>query len=528
MNRFLDKSDVSSIAPQLLSCPFQVERKGLTTGDQGCDKGHQEKTEKIKGEKRVIMDKGHEYETSWDLEADVVIVGAGGAGLAAAIEASGSGADTIVFEKQSRIWDSSTALSAGMISFAETDVQGKQGIHDSSDLFYQDIMEVGLWKSDPRMVQTYVSNQLDTFYWLTRLGLKWGNVSAAAGMSVPRGHFTDPLECVRILNAAAEMKGTRIFLNSAVTGLVTDDEKRVVGCRFSKAGHAARARARKGVILATGGFARDTERLGSIDPRFPGVTATAGLGHTGDGLRWAEALGAQLKDMEHVKPSFELHVQGTSSREILLMFYLGAIIVNKRGERFVNESISYKEIGMACLDQPHGIGFQVFDQKIYDLGVRNAKRAGASMPVENFVMGLDEGRIRLLQRAHTIDELTGQMGAPSNTLRKTIDHYNTGAKNGRDMDFGRTTLSGRVGSLTCIDTPPFYAYESKSHFLATYAGLTVDDEMHVLTVKGKIPGLYAAGEVVGGFHGASYHTGTALGKAIIFGRIAGSNASQGR
>ncbi len=475
-----------------------------------------------------MKDKGQEYEAPWDLEADVVIVGAGGAGLAAAVEASGSGVDTIVFEKQSRICDSSTALSAGIISFAGTDVQEKQGIHDSNDLFYQDIMEVGLQKGDPRMVHAYVINQLDTFYWLTNLGLKWGNVSAAAGMSVPRGHFTDPLECVRILNAAAEMRGTRIFLNSAVTGLVTKNEKRVVGCHFVRAGHAARARARKGVVLATGGFARDPKRLGGIDPRFPGVTATAGLGHTGDALRWAEALGAQLKDMEYVKPSFELHVRGKSSREILLMFYLGAIIVDKRGRRFVNESISYKEIGMACLDRPHGVGFQVFDQKIYDLGVRNARRAGASIPVEKFVMGLDEGRIRLLKRAHTIDELAGQMGVPSDTLSKTIDHYNTGAKNGRDMDFGRTTLSGRVGSLTCIDTPPFYAYETKSHFLATYAGLTVDEEMRVLTFRGKVPGLYAAGEVVGGFHGASYHTGTALGKALIFGRIAGRNASQGR
>jgi len=475
-----------------------------------------------------MKDKERKYVAPWDLEVDVIVVGAGGAGLAAALEAAAAGADTIVLEKHSDILDSSTALSAGMISFAGTDVQETEGIEDSNDLLYEDVMTVGLWKSDPRMVRAYVSHQLDTFYWLTRLGLRWGNVSAAAGMSTPRGHFTDPLECVGILKRAVEMKGVEILCNAPVAGLITDDAKRVIGCHFVKGPGTARARARKGVVLATGGFGRDPARLGAIDPRFPGVTVTAGSGHTGDGLKWAEALGACLKDMEYVKPSFELHVNGTSSKEILLMFYLGAIIVNKRGERFVDESISYKEIGMACLDQPHAIGFQVFDQKIYDIGIENTKRAGDSIPVENFVMGLDEGRIKLLVKANTVGELAQNIGVPPETLKKSMEHYNANVGAGKDVEFGRIALSGSVGNLARIDKPPFYAYETKSHFLATYAGITVDDEMRVLTPDGKIPGLYAAGEIIGGFHGASYHTGTALGKAIIFGRIAGRNAAQGR
>ncbi len=475
----------------------------------------------------VMNDKSRKYDSRWDLEVDVIVVGAGGAGLAAALEAADAGADTVVFEKQSDIFESSTALSAGLISFAGTDVQEMEGIRDSNDLLYEDIMTVGLWKNDPPVVQAYVRNQLDTFNWLTGLGLQWGSVSAAAGMSTPRGHFTDPIECVRILKRAGEMKGVRIFFNAPVTGLLTNDEKRVVGCHFSKGKETSRARARKGVVLATGGFGRSPQRLAAIDPRFPGVTATTGPGHTGDGLKWAEELGVHLRDMEYVKPSFELHVKGTSSREIVLMFYLGAIIVNKRGERFVNESISYKEIGMACLDQPGAVGFQVFDQKIYDLAVENAKKASTLMPVENFVMGLDEGRIRLLVKANTVDELARQIGAPSGALKKSIEGYNAHVDDGSDPDFGRTALSGSVGSLARIDTPPFYAYETMSHFLATYAGIAVDDQMHVLTPDNKIGGLYAAGEIVGGFHGASYHTGTALGKAIIFGRIAGRNASQG-
>jgi fumarate reductase flavoprotein subunit len=470
--------------------------------------------------------KDRECHTENDLKADVVVVGAGGAGLAAAVEASGSGADTVVLEKQTTILDSSTGLSAGTFCFAGTDAQKKEGIQDTNKILFKDIMDAGLWKNDPLLVQTYVNNQLDTYHWLSELGLKWGSISAAAGMSVPRGHFTDPIECIEKLKKAAEINGTRIFFNTPVTGLLTDDKKRVIGCRFEKNQKTAVAAARRGVVLATGGFGRDPKRLANINPRFKNVSVTAGLGHTGDGLKWAEALGATMTDMEYVKPSFELHVLGKSSKEILLMFYLGAIIINKKGMRFINESISYKDIGVACLDQPDAVAFQVFDQKIYDRGAESARKAGASIPVENFTLGLDEGRIKLLLCGNTMDELAQKIGVPQDALHNTITKYNDSVMQSRDLEFGRTALSGSVGSLLRIDTPPFYAYETKSHFLATYAGIAVDDEMRVLTSDGRIPGLYAAGEIMGGFHGASYHTGTALSKAIIFGRIAGKNASQ--
>jgi len=237
----------------------------------------------------------------------------------------------------------------------------------------------------------------------------------------------------------------------------------------------------------------------------------------------AEALGADTKDMEHIKPSFELHVNGTSAQDIFLLYLLGGIIVNKRGQRFVNESISYKDIGMLCLDQPGAVGYQIIDQGVYDRAVQERRKSGLESP-----LGLDAAKSRLLVKGSTVEELAQKIGVPPQALRNTIDRYNLFVGSGKDLDFGRCTMAGNYGKPVMIDTPPFYSCETIAHLLATYGGIAVDEDMHVLTASGKIPGLYAAGELVGGFHGASYHSGTALGKALIFGRIAGRSAALGR
>lgn len=464
----------------------------------------------------------------WDSEFDVVIAGAGGAGLAAAIEAAEAGAKTVVFEKQGKIWESSTAINVGMVAFAGTDVQQRLGIEDSSELLYQDLLAVGNNKNDPSLVRAYADHQLDTYRWLKDIGVRWAEIATAgAGMSRPRGHFSDPLDMVRILKRQAEQRGATVLFHSAITELITDDQQRVIGVQMRDRVSETRIRARNGVVLATGGFARSADRLAALDRRFVGLAATTGLGHTGDHLRMAEPLGAYFSDMEYVKPSYELHVTGDSAAEICLVFYLGAIIVNRQGRRFVNESIPYKDIGMASLDQPDGVGVMVFDQKIFDQAVENTRKASSVIPSENVVLGLDAARIRLLVQADTIGELADGIHVPRQVLKETVERYNNSVADGADTEFGRSHLSASIGSPVRIETPPFYAYEAKSHFLATYAGLAVDASMRVLTTDGHIPGLYAAGEAIGGFHGASYHSGAAVGQALIFGRIAGKNAAQG-
>jgi fumarate reductase flavoprotein subunit len=235
----------------------------------------------------------------------------------------------------------------------------------------------------------------------------------------------------------------------------------------------------------------------------------------------AENLGAYLTDMEYVKPSFGISATSPSIATISVMFYNGAIIVNKEGRRFVDESLSYKDIGKAALSQPDGIGYQIFDQKIYETGVEKAK----SMPPAKAMFGLDETRIKLLVEGNTIRELAFKINVPYEALQKTIDTYNEQADAGKDLNFGRASLAGLTGRIVRIDMPPFYAYASKNTIPGTYGGIVVDDCMRVKNRKGIIPGLYAAGEIVGGFHGVSYMTGTAVAKALIFGRIAGKHAA---
>ncbi|MFC1914251.1 FAD-binding protein [Chloroflexota bacterium] len=315
------------------------------------------------------------------------------------------------------------------------------------------------------------------------------------------------------------------MFQARVTGLVMDENRRVIGVKAEERTGAIRVRARKGVILATGGFGRNPKMLEVIDPRYSTVPVIMGKGHTGDGHRMAEEMGAYLKDMDYVKPNFGLHVTGTSVVERLLIFYLGAIIVNKNGVRFVNESLPYKDIGIAALNQPDDTGFQIFDQKIYDLGVKNAKSLGETMSAVTGGMALNDERIKLLVRVDTIEELAFRIGVPSLALKDTIDRYNSYVDMGRDADFGRTALTKQWGKIVKIDTPPFYAFQSKPAFVATYGGIAVNKDMQVLTAHDKITGLYAAGELIGGFHGASYVTGTSIGKSVIFGRIAGRNVA---
>jgi fumarate reductase flavoprotein subunit len=458
----------------------------------------------------------------WDREVDVIVAGCGAAGLAAAAELADAKLDAIVFEKQSTIEDTSTALCEGAFSFAGTDIQERLGIQDSNSLLYKDLMDIGQQKNDEKLVRAYVKNQLDTFRWLNGFGVKWATIEAAAGMSVPRAHITNPIELLILLKQAVERKYVKLIFKTRVAELIADDAGGVIGVKAEGAAGNLQIKVRKGVVLATGGFGRDMKRLEAIDPRFVQMIPVVGPGHSGDGHRMAENLGAYLTDMKYVKPSFGISATSPSIATISVMFYNGAIIVNKEGQRFVDESSSYKDIGKIALNQPDGVGYQIFDQKIYEIGVDKAK----IMPPGKAMFGLDETRIKLLIKGNTIQELAENIHIPNEAFQKTIDIYNEQVDAGKDLSFGRATLAGQTGKTVRIDTPPFYAYASKGTLPGTYGGVVVDDDMRVKNRKGIIPGLYAAGEIVGGFHGASYMTGTAVAKALIFGRIAGKNAAK--
>ena len=470
------------------------------------------------------MENSRISDLKWNSEVDAVIVGAGGAGLSAAIELADANMEVIVFEKQPTVEDSSTYLCGGVVSFAGTDLQAKQKVNDSDALLFKDFMETGLFKSNEKLVKLYVKHQLDTYKWLNDMGIRFTSVEAVAGMSVPRAHRFEPRDSMNILQKVAESKGVKISFGTSVMDLVVDEAGTVTGVSAKYKTGLKNVKARKGVILATGGFGRDVERLRSIDPRFANVIPLMAIGDTGDGHRMAEELGAFITDIESIKPTFGLHITATTNDKLSLMYYLGAIIVNKQGKRFVNESLSYKDVGINAMGQTDGVGIQIFDEKIYKYGVEQASNW---IHPHYGLMVLDEGRRNLAVKADTIEELASKLKIPPKTLRETIERYNSDVDGGKDQEFGRTTLRGGVGSIQKIDAAPFYAFESKGAFPGIYAGIVVDEDMHVLTHQGIIPGLYAAGEIVGGFHGHSYMTGTGVGKALISGRVAGVSVAKG-
>jgi fumarate reductase flavoprotein subunit len=239
-----------------------------------------------------------------------------------------------------------------------------------------------------------------------------------------------------------------------------------------------------------------------------------GLGTQGDGLKMAWAYGADIRDTPYIKATFGFSLNAESISDLALVFYYGAIIVNKEGRRFVNESKSYKVLGDAALVQTDAVGIQVFDSSIYE----NASKGPRSLDALR-----QKGAI---YSAPTLKELAEKCGIPPNAIEETVSEYNRNVAKGVDPQFGRVTLAAAYGTPVRIDKPPFYAFPSTGFILGTYGGVLINDQAQVVDVFGDIiPGLYAAGEVTGGVHGAAYMTGSAFGKALIFGRIAGKNIS---
>lgn len=446
---------------------------------------------------------------------DVVVAGGGAAGWSAALSAAQAGARVLLCEKLGESGGSS-ALSGGCLALAGTDLQKAQGVEDNPDLLYRDLVEVGQGVNDPALVRIYCDAQLGTYDWLKQAGVRFSPViETASGQSVPRVHTVDPADMVRALKAAAERTGLVAYRpETAVTGLTTDVADRVCGARLADG---STVMAAKGVILASGGFAKNHELLMHYAPHYAEAVFVAGAGSQGDGLRMGIELGANLRDMDYVKGTFGKHPTDETNDHSLQAVYKGAIAVNQDGERFVNESISYKLLGDAVMAQPWHTAYQIMDQGIFDTGDDRVR-------ILDFGRRLEEG---LFYVADTLQDLAAQIEIEPEVLIATVDRYNGYVDAGHDPEFGRANLVHKHGALRRIETGPFYAYPSTAVVFGTYCGLEIDSAAQVLRSDGTaIAGLYAAGEVTGGFHGAAYMTGSALGKAVVFGRIAGETAAR--
>ena len=452
------------------------------------------------------------------IEADIVVIGGGAAGFAAALEAAEAGGEVLVVEKQPTTGGSS-ALSGGCLAFAGTDLQQRHGIEDSTELLFKDLREVGQMENDEALVRVYTDNQLDTYRWLVGHGLAFSPaLETSSGQSVPRVHTVDPADMVRLLQARMLATG-RVRLQTA-TGAerLLMEDGRIAAVEARRGDDPLQIVARQNVILASGGFSRNKALVHRFAPLYDEAFFIGGDGNVGDGLRMAWAHGADVRDMAYIKGTYGKHPVDETNHHSCMAVYKGAIAVNQDGHRYVDESISYKLLGDACMQQPFGATYQILDQPIFESGDNRVR-------ILDFERRLDEG---LMLQADTLDGLAAQIDVPVDTLLKTLSDYNAAVEAGIDPAFGRKHLVHNHGSLRPIGQPPFYAYPSTAAVFGTYCGLCIDASMHVLDVFGaRVPRLLAAGEVVGGFHGAAYMTGSALGKALIFGRVAARTAMAG-
>lgn len=444
---------------------------------------------------------------------DLIVIGAGIAGLTTATTAAESGLRVCLVEKQPHIGGSS-AMSGGWFAFSGTPEQQAEGIEDNRELFRQDLLNVGGHLNDERLVDAYLGHQEATYTWLKEHGTQFREVEISSGMSARRGHLSDIRDLLQRLHTAFTRAGGTTLFDTPARRLLTEDD-RVRGVEILHGGRSRVLVARRGVVIASGGFSRATDLLSAFAPEQLAAIPYGGPGNTGDGLKMAWKLGAGLTDMSFVSATYGSHPETTDAfHELLTAYYLGALVVNLDGERFVDESKSYKTLGRAVLDQPEGLGFQIFDA-----AVRAQSQPG--VPLVDMEM-LEE--IEHLHSAPTLEELARQIGVDPQRLRQTVEDYNAAVRGGRPDAQNRTSLCNGVGELVPIEQGPFYAYPAKALMTSTYCGLTVTPHGQVEDVFGEtIAGLYAVGEVVGGFHGAAYMTGTSLGKGAVFGHLIAQN-----
>lgn len=454
-----------------------------------------------------------------DGQVDVLIIGGGLAGHTAALAAVEAGASVLMVEKQRQV-GGSTTLSGGFFAFADTDLQRQRGIADSAALLVADLEAVGGGHADRELIAGFAEGQSALYRWFEGHGIGFETLELSSGQSVARSHQCDPHMVIAQLGKAADASGRfSLRCGASAVRLVRDaDDDVVTGAVIEDAtGAQSTVLARGGVVIATGGFSRSDDLLRSFAPAQAEALRVGGDGNVGDGLKMGWKLGAGLRDMAFVKGTFGAHPSsGGATYEILLAFYMGAVIVNQRGARFIDESLPYKTLGEAGLRQEGCINYQILDAK-----VMAATQPG--VPLFDFQRALDLG---LFITGDTVEELAERCGMDAATLRDSLSLYNDGVRAGREPAFGRDGLCNHAGVMLTIDEGPFYAFPSTTVVLSTYCGLAFDGDGRVIDVFDEpIAGLYAAGEVTGGFHGENYMTGTGLGKAAYFGRMAGMQAA---
>lgn len=427
---------------------------------------------------------------------DVLVIGGGGAGMVSAIEAGKNGAKVVLVEKMPMM-GGNTQISATGITASDTKLHQDAGRPFTKDDHFKRTMEAGKNIPDPKLVRILVDSSNAAYEWLVSLGLKYKLDPKDAFWIIPvEGHYGAQL--VNAYNVELQKnKNIEVKLETRATELVVENGK-IVGAKVTGKDGKEQVIKAKSVILATGGLNNAPDMIAEFNPKYKGVhTEMTTPGPTGDGIKMARAVGAQLKDMEHFQMR-PLSSNGNWYRETIVnQEGIGGILVNKDAKRFTNETMGFLDLASEILKQKDRIAYIIFDTEVFNTA--DGKKA------------VEKGKG---VKADTIDDLAKQLGLDAATLKATVDEYNA-----KKDAFGRKTM----GKVT---TAPFYGVKTlpSSHY--TMGGVAINENAQVLNKDGKvIEGLYAAGEIVGGLYGAGRVAGNNTLDDIVFGKIAGKKAA---
>jgi len=457
------------------------------------------------------------------LSADVVVVGAGGAGLAASVQAAQLGASVIVLEKMSML-GGNTIIIGGIVNVSGTEQQRVRGIADSTDLHFQHTYEGGGRVGNPELIRVLVDNALGMMRWTEELGVVWqDHVDTGLGALWPRSHQTVLPLGTGFLDMfhrfiALPDSGIEVILDTRATDFIVQGG-RVTGVRgVNSLGDTITVYAARGVVNAAGGFGANVEMRMRYDELWEGrlthvVPTTNHPGALGDGIIMAQAIGAGVTGMGYIQllPIGDPRTGSVSG--VAITGVEGYIQVNEQGYRFVNEAAGRDELIHALFQQTNFTNYIIMCSRNHPTGYELSLGA----PLNTLVA---YGHVH---RANTIAELAVMINMSPAVLQATLNQFNEMVDGNAQCPFGRTIFGQR------IEVPPFYASRRVPTVHHTMGGIVIDRYARVLDVNGSIiPGFYAAGEVAGGIHGNNRLGGNAITDILVFGRIAGESAATGR
>lgn len=450
---------------------------------------------------------------------DVVVIGAGGAGFSAAIEAKNAGANVVLLEKMPAVGGNSL-ISGAEMNAAKNWVQPKLGINDDSpELHAEDTYKGGDMKGDMNVIKVMTHNALDAAKWCRDyLGVRFedDNLFFFGGHSrkralIPVGHTGT--EFITKFQAKADELGIPVITNMKAEELIKDKSGRVVGVKATMNGASYTFNAKGGVVLATGGFGANPEMVKKYNPKIDErFKTTDAPGTTGKALYMAERAGAQLVNMGYIQ-TYPICDPISGVIELIAdARFDGAIMLNQEGKRFVEELQRRDVLSEAILKQTGGYCWVLWNDKIGSIS-----NTVKEHPTE-YEAFTKQGIMATCDDLKCVADFTK---IPFDSLKGTVNRVSSMTGKGNDKDFNHRS------GLVDMTQGKYYVIKAVPSVHHTMGGVRINEKAQALTAEGKaIPGLWAAGEVTGVTHGTNRLGGNAYTDIIVFGRIAGKAAAE--